>query len=81
RRDVEHTIVNVGTLEQAFEDGDEVTPDTLRARGLIRKKTRLPVKVLGHGELTKRLTVHVDGVSATARQKITAAGGTVDAGR
>ena len=73
---VQWAIVNVATLEQKFEAGDEVTPDTLRGHGIGGKKRR-PVKVLGHGELTKALTVRVDAVSATAHEKILAAGGTV----
>jgi large subunit ribosomal protein L15 len=50
--------------------------DTLRERGLIKKRAQA-VKVLGDGELTKALTVDVDQLSATAHEKITAAGGTV----
>ena len=68
-------VINVARLEDAFEAGDEVTVETLTARGLVKKKR--PVKVLGHGELTKALTVQVDAITATAREKITAAGGTV----
>ena len=73
---IQWAIVNVATLEQKFEAGDEVTPETLRARGIGGKKRR-PVKVLGHGDITKALTVQVDAVSATAHEKILAAGGTV----
>lgn len=72
---VVYAVINVGRLDAAFEAGDEVTPATLRAKGLVRKKR--PVKILGHGELTKALTVDVDAISDTAREKITAAGGTV----
>ena len=68
-------VINVARLEEAFEAGDEVTVETLTARGLVKKKR--PVKVLGQGELTKALTVDVDAVTATARDKIVAAGGTV----
>jgi large subunit ribosomal protein L15 len=68
-------VINVSRLEEAFEAGDEVTVATLTERGLVKKKR--PVKVLGHGELSKALTVDVDAVTATAREKITAAGGTV----
>ena len=75
---VEFAIVNVGTLDTQFEAGEDVTPETLRAKGLVGKKKR-PIKVLGHGEITKALTVDVDRVSATAREKITAAGGSVSA--
>jgi large subunit ribosomal protein L15 len=72
---VVYAVINVGRLEEAFEAGDEVTVDVLRARGLVKK--RGPVKVLGHGELTKSLTVDVDAITGTARDKITAAGGSV----
>jgi large subunit ribosomal protein L15 len=67
--------INLADLEKRFEDGAEVTPDGLRARGLA-KRSRIPVKVLGRGELTKSLTVHAHGFSAAARQRIEAAGGT-----
>jgi large subunit ribosomal protein L15 len=72
---VEYGVINVARLEEAFEAGDEVTSDILRARGLVKKKR--PVKVLGHGEITKALTVDVDAITGTAREKITAAGGSV----
>jgi large subunit ribosomal protein L15 len=77
RGEVEHAIVNVARLEDAFEAGDEEIADALREKGLVRKKAQA-VKVLGHGELTKALTVRVDQVSSTAHEKITAAGGTVE---
>ena len=67
--------INLVDLEKRFEDGAEVTPDGLRARGLA-KRSRIPVKVLGRGELTKALTVHAHGFSAAARERIEAAGGT-----
>ncbi len=67
--------VNVRDLER-FEDGAEVSPDALVAARVI-KNTRVDVKILGEGELTKRLLVSAHGVSASARQKIEAAGGTV----
>ena len=72
---VEYAVINVSRLEQAFEDGEEVTIATLTARGLVKKKR--PVKILGGGELSKSLSVDVDAVTATAREKITAAGGSV----
>src|SRR5262249_18156137 len=67
--------VNVGSLD-VFDDGAEVTPETLRERGVI-KNTKTDVKLLGNGELTKKLTVRVHAISATARKKIEGAGGTV----
>lgn len=68
-------VINVARLEDAFEAGDEVTVESLTAKGLVRKKR--PVKVLGHGELTKALSVDVDAITATAREKVIAAGGSV----
>jgi large subunit ribosomal protein L15 len=68
--------VNVGDLEQRFEDGAEVTPEALRAAGLIRRLS-VDVKVLGEGELSKRLVVTAHGFSRSAVEKIEAAGGTV----
>lgn len=67
--------VNVRDLERAFAKGDEVTPEALKAKGLIRS-VRVDVKVLGDGELTKALTVTAHGFSRVAREKIEAAGGT-----
>jgi large subunit ribosomal protein L15 len=67
--------VNLKDLEERFDSGAEVTPDSLREAGLATRRT-VPVKVLGQGELTKPLTVHAHGFSKTAREKIDAAGGT-----
>jgi large subunit ribosomal protein L15 len=67
--------VNLRDLEARFEAGDEVTPATLGARGLATRRG-VPVKVLGQGEISKKLTVTAHGFSKTAREKIEAAGGT-----
>jgi large subunit ribosomal protein L15 len=67
--------VNVRDLDARFDDGAEVNPDALRAAGLATRRG-VPVKVLGQGELSKSLTVHAHGFSASAREKIEAAGGT-----
>jgi large subunit ribosomal protein L15 len=67
-------IVNVERLDTIFEPEDEINPDTLLSRGLI-KKGKNPVKVLGEGDLTKALTIHAHAFSKGARQKIEAAGG------
>jgi large subunit ribosomal protein L15 len=67
--------VNLADLEERFETGDEVTLETLNAKGLCTKKG-VPVKVLATGELTKPLTVHAHKFSASAREAIEAAGGT-----
>ena len=71
---VEFAVVNLDTLEQ-FE-GDVVSPDTLRANGLVHKHGL--VKVLGRGELTRALRVSAHGFSKSAEAAITAAGGTVE---
>jgi large subunit ribosomal protein L15 len=70
--------VNVRDLERVFADGDKVGIEELLERGLI-KNTRADVKVLGDGELTKKLNVTAHGFSATAREKIQAAGGSATA--
>jgi large subunit ribosomal protein L15 len=75
RNRVEFVTVNVSELDVAFADGDAVTPDALRAAGLVRRGTA-PVKVLGDGELSKRLEVSAHAYSASAREKIAAPGGT-----
>jgi large subunit ribosomal protein L15 len=67
--------VNLGDLNR-FEDGAEVTPESLRERGLATRK-RIPVKILGRGELERKsLKVTAHAFSASAREKIEAAGGT-----
>jgi len=68
--------VNVRDLER-FEDGAEVTPESLVAAGVI-KNTRTDVKILGSGELTKKLKVSAHGFSASAAKKIEAAGGSAE---
>jgi large subunit ribosomal protein L15 len=67
--------VNVGALDR-FEDGAEVTPESLVEVGLL-KNTKTDVKLLGNGDLKKKLIVRVHAISATAREKVEQAGGTV----
>jgi large subunit ribosomal protein L15 len=67
--------VNLADLEKKFDDGAAVDLDSLRAAGLGTRKN-IPVKILGRGELTKKLTVHAHAFSKTARERIEAAGGT-----
>jgi large subunit ribosomal protein L15 len=67
--------VNLRDLEERFDSGAEVTPDSLREAGLATRRD-VPVKVLGDGELSKAFTVHAHGFSKSAREKIEAAGGT-----
>jgi large subunit ribosomal protein L15 len=68
--------VNLEDLEARFADGASVDLDALRNAGLGTRKD-VPVKILGRGELTKKLTVHAHAFSKTAREKIEAAGGSV----
>src|SRR5919206_1231675 len=67
--------VNLRDLEARFDDGAEVTPETLSNAGLATRKG-VPVKILGVGEVSKKLTVTAHAFSRTAREKIEAAGGT-----
>lgn len=73
----DYATVNVKDLENRFEDGAEVNPDMLVKAGLIRN-AKEPVKVLGQGELSKKLTVTAAKFSESAKAKITAAGGSVN---
>jgi large subunit ribosomal protein L15 len=66
--------VNLASLEERFEANAEVTPESLRERGLAKRRD-VPVKVLARGELSKALVVHAHGFSAAARERIEAAGG------
>ena len=70
----EMAIVNISALDKAYEAGATVTVDSLIEKGLV-KKALDGVKVLGHGELTKALTVQANAFSESAKQKIEAAGG------
>jgi len=74
RRD--YAIVNLEQLEARFADGAVVDPETLHAQGLVRRG--LTVKVLGQGDLRKRLTVRAHAFSAGAKTRIAAAGGAVE---
>ncbi len=74
---VEYTPVNVSRLDAKFNDGDVVDNKALVAARIIKKETE-PVKVLADGEITKKLTVKVEKVSAAAQAKIEAAGGKVE---
>lgn len=77
RNKVVFATINVGDLEEAFSAGDTVTPELLREKGMIRRGAA-PVKVLGSGDLSAKLTVGAHAFSASAQEKITAAGGQVD---
>ncbi len=73
-RSVTHVAVNVGQLAKYAADG-KVSPETLASKGLIRADET--VKILGDGDLATAFEVHAHAVSATARQKIEAAGGSI----
>ena len=70
-----YQVVNTGRLAELYPEGGDVTPDDLVARGAVRAGE--PVKVLGTGDLTTALRVTAHAFSASAREKITAAGGSV----
>ena len=70
---VEYATINVSDLEK-FEDGAVVTPELLKEMGIIKKQLD-GIKVLGNGELTKKLTVKASKFSETAKEKIEAKGG------
>ena len=67
-------IVNIGELQDRFDDGDEVTPDTLKAKNLAKGRYDV-LKVLGNGELTKKLKISAHRFSNSALEKIKQAGG------
>ena len=72
-----HTApVNIRDLDR-FEAGDEVTPESLVEKGLL-KNTKVDVKLLGSGEISKKLAIRVHAISASAREKIERAGGTIE---
>ena len=73
---VTYSVVNLEELN-VFPEGETVTPDLLRAHGFVRRVTD-PIKVLGDGELKTKLAVHAHAFSASAKDKITKAGGTFE---
>jgi large subunit ribosomal protein L15 len=74
---VEYAVVNLDTLAEVFEDGSSVTPEILLERGLVRQ-ARAKVKILGRGDIAKKLTVRAHKFSGSAAEKIAAAGGTAE---
>ena len=72
-----YSLVKLETLEDTFNHGDTVTPQTLVERGCVRNLNR-PVKIVGGGELTKALTVVADKFTRTAREAIAAANGSAE---
>lgn len=77
RWDKHFLVVNVGDLEQRFNDGDQVDPEVLRKVGLAQGPAD-GVRILGNGELTKRLVVKAHHFSKSAAEKIAARGGTAE---
>src|SRR5687768_10237828 len=71
---VEYAVVNLDDLSERFADGADVTPDVMRAIGLVRD-ARLPIKVLARGEMSKKLSVQAHKFSGKAAEKLAAAGG------
>jgi len=71
-------VVNLAQIEKAFNDGDTVTEEALRKAGLINRSCEV-VKVLGQGELTKKVIIAVGTISASAKEKVEKAGGSVQA--
>ncbi len=72
----EFCVINVEMLESRYNDGETVDRSTLVEKGLLKKSSFL-VKILGNGDITKKLTVNVDKVSGSAKEKIEKAGGTI----
>jgi len=74
---VEAFPINVSLLESIFETGASVDIEVLRTKGIIPKKIE-HIKILGEGELTKKLTIKAQRASATAKAKVEAAGGSIE---
>lgn len=72
----EYAVVNLDGIDAKYADGETVNRETLTAKGLIKKSASL-IKILGNGDIAKKLTVCADKVSVSAKEKIEKAGGTV----
>ncbi|MCX7739332.1 MAG: 50S ribosomal protein L15 [Hydrogenothermaceae bacterium] len=72
----EYEIVNLSSIESKFNDGDEVTPEKLVEKSLVKKG--ICVKILANGDITKKLTVKANAFSSSAKSKIEATGGSVE---
>ena len=72
----EFSIFNLKQLEEKYADGETVNRESLKAKGLLSKNKTL-IKILGDGDITKKLNIDVDKVSASAKEKIEKAGGSV----
>ncbi len=71
----EYFTINLRELDAKYSDGETVDRESLTAKGLLKKDSL--IKVLGDGEITKKLTVNVDKISASAKEKVEKAGGSV----
>lgn len=74
---VEYQTISLSDLEKAYNDGDEVTLESLLEKRIARNKN-LPVKLLANGKLTKNLNVKINAASTTAKEAVEAAGGKVE---
>ncbi|MBA3538537.1 MAG: 50S ribosomal protein L15 [Deltaproteobacteria bacterium] len=74
---IEAFPINVSTLEKIFNAGDEISLETLRAKGLVPKLVEF-VKILGEGDITKRFVIKAQAISAIAKDKVEKAGGTIE---
>ncbi|SJZ45875.1 50S ribosomal protein L15 [Mycoplasmopsis verecunda] len=72
---VEYQVINLSDLEAKFNDGDTITLETLFDSNLIKRQ--MPVKLLGNGELNKKLTIYVHKASASAKEAFQKVGGTI----
>lgn len=72
------TEINLSILDSFFNEGDIITPQSLLERGVVKKVAKDGVVILGKGELTKKLSVSAHRVSASAKDKILASGGTIE---
>ena len=70
-----YTVINLCTIEDYFEEGEDVTMDALVAKGLVKKVEQYGLKVLGNGELTKKVTVKANKFTGSAKEKIEKIGG------
>lgn len=76
RSKIDTQVVNVGTISEHFKSGEKITEDKLKERGLIRKRAK-DIKILGKGEINKKIEIEGVKMSPSAREKIEKAGGSV----
>lgn len=74
---IEYEVVNIRDLVSRFQSGDQVDPESLRMKGLVKRRNK-PIKLLGDGEIDFPLNVKVHAISKSAREKIERAGGRVE---